>query len=162
MKLLKDYDITILYHLGQANVIADALSKKVESMGNLACLAVTKRLLANEMHSLANGFMQLDISQRGGLLTNVEARFTFLDQIKAKQFEDVKLSEIRDKVLHGEAEEAILDGEGILHIKERDCVPHVGNLISTILDETRSSKYFVHPSATKMHCDLRQHYWWGR
>lgn len=33
MELLKDYDYTILYHLGKANVVADALSKK--SMGNL-------------------------------------------------------------------------------------------------------------------------------
>jgi len=27
LELLKDYDITILYHLGKANVVADALSR---------------------------------------------------------------------------------------------------------------------------------------
>jgi len=28
MKYLKDYDVELLYHLGKANVIADALSRK--------------------------------------------------------------------------------------------------------------------------------------
>ena len=36
MELLKDYDITILYHPGKANVVADALSRKTESMGSLS------------------------------------------------------------------------------------------------------------------------------
>ena len=38
MELLKDYDITILYHPGKANVVADALSRKAGSMGCLAHL----------------------------------------------------------------------------------------------------------------------------
>ncbi|WMV07336.1 hypothetical protein MTR67_000721 [Solanum verrucosum] len=33
MELLKEYDITILYHPGKANIMADALSRKAESMG---------------------------------------------------------------------------------------------------------------------------------
>jgi len=36
MELLKDYDCTILYHPGKANVVADALSRKL--MGSLATL----------------------------------------------------------------------------------------------------------------------------
>ena len=32
MVLLKDYDITILYHPGKANVVADAISRKAGSM----------------------------------------------------------------------------------------------------------------------------------
>ena len=32
MELLKDYDITILYHPGKANVVADSLSRKAGSM----------------------------------------------------------------------------------------------------------------------------------
>ena len=34
LELLNDYDYTILYHPGKANVVADALSRK--SVGNLA------------------------------------------------------------------------------------------------------------------------------
>ena len=49
MELLKDYDITILYHPGKANVVADALSRKVGSMGSLAHLQVSRRPLAKEV-----------------------------------------------------------------------------------------------------------------
>ena len=33
MKFLKDYDYTINYHLGKANVVADALSRKAQVAG---------------------------------------------------------------------------------------------------------------------------------
>ena len=41
VELLKDYDCTIQYHLGKANVVADALSRK--SFGSLAHLPVERR-----------------------------------------------------------------------------------------------------------------------
>ena len=44
-ELLKDYDITILYHPGKANVVADALSRKAVSMGSLAYIPVGERPL---------------------------------------------------------------------------------------------------------------------
>ena len=42
MELLKDYDVTIQYHPGKANMVADALNRKTVSMGSLACLSVSK------------------------------------------------------------------------------------------------------------------------
>ena len=43
VELLKDYDCTILYHPGKANVVANALSRK--SMGSLAHITSNKRPL---------------------------------------------------------------------------------------------------------------------
>ena len=65
-------------------------------------------------------------------------------------------------VLRGEAKEAKIHEEGILRIKGRVCVPRVDNLIHTILIEAHSLRYSIHPGATKMYRDLRQHYWWSR
>ena len=67
LELLKDYDMTILYHPGKANVVADALSRKAISMGNLAMLQVDERPLARDVQSLANSFVRLDISESGGV-----------------------------------------------------------------------------------------------
>ena len=99
MELLKDYDITILYHPGKANVVADGLSRKAGSMGSLAHLQVSRRPLAREVQTLANDFMRLEVNEKGGLLTCLEARSSFLDKIKGKHFTDEKLIRIQDKVL---------------------------------------------------------------
>ncbi|WMV08374.1 hypothetical protein MTR67_001759 [Solanum verrucosum] len=44
MELLKDYNVTIQYHPGKANVVADALSQKAVSMGSFACLSIRSDL----------------------------------------------------------------------------------------------------------------------
>ena len=162
MELLKDYDITILYHPGKANVVADALSRKAGSMRSLAHLQVSRRPLAREVQTLANDFMMLEVLEKGGFLACVEAKSSFLDKIKAKQFTDEKLSRIRDMVLRGEAKESIIDEKGVLRIKGRACVPRVDDLIHSILIEAHSSRYSIHPGATKMYRDLKQHFWWSR
>ena len=94
MELLKDYDVTILYHPGKANVVADALSRKTGSMGSLAHLQVSRRPLAREVQTLANDFLRLEIAEEKGFLACVEARSSFLDKIKGNQFADEKLSRI--------------------------------------------------------------------
>ena len=62
----------------------------------------------------------------------------------------------------GEAKEAVIDEEGVLRIKVRVCVPRVDDLIHIILTETHSSRYSIHPGATKMYRDLKQHFCWSR
>ena len=135
--------------------MADALSRKAGSMGSLAHLQVSRRPLAREVQTLANDFMRFEVNEKGGFLATVEVRSSFLDKIKEKQFDDDKLSRIGDMVLRGEAKEAIMDKESVLRIKERVCVPHVDDLIHTILTEAHSFGYSIHPGATKMYRDLK-------
>ncbi|KAH0737741.1 hypothetical protein KY290_036446 [Solanum tuberosum] len=61
MELLKVYDITILYHLGKANVVVDALIRKGGCMGILAHSQVSRSPLAKEVQTLANDFMRLKV-----------------------------------------------------------------------------------------------------
>ncbi|XP_069152746.1 uncharacterized protein [Solanum lycopersicum] len=103
----------------KANVVADALSRKTGSMGSLAHLQISRRPLAREVQTLANDLMRQEVLEKGGFLARVEARSSFLDKIKGRQFTDEKLSRIREMVLQGEAKEAIIDEEGVLRIKGR-------------------------------------------
>ncbi|WMV38449.1 hypothetical protein MTR67_031834 [Solanum verrucosum] len=95
MELLKDYDVTIQYHPGKANVPVDALSRKGVSLGSLAYLSVSKRPLAKKIQTLESKFMQLSISKKGGVLASIEVRATFIEEIRDKQFEDEILKELR-------------------------------------------------------------------
>ena len=47
IKLLKDYDCSILYYLGRANMVADALSTKLA--GSLAHISTERRPIIREL-----------------------------------------------------------------------------------------------------------------
>ena len=48
---MKDYDVSVLYHPGKANVVADALSRL--SMGSISHVEDSKKKIAQEIHQLA-------------------------------------------------------------------------------------------------------------
>ncbi|KAH0670761.1 hypothetical protein KY290_026960 [Solanum tuberosum] len=84
LELLKDYDITILYHPGKVNVVIDALSRKTSSMGSLTAISVEKRPLATDIRRLI---------------------LYLLRRIVSAKYHVEKLCIIRDKVMRGEAKE---------------------------------------------------------
>ncbi|XP_070045461.1 uncharacterized protein [Nicotiana tomentosiformis] len=75
LKLLKDYDITILHQPGKANVIADALSRKAESMGSFTFILAKERPLALDIQSLANILVRWDILKPSRVLVCVVDQF---------------------------------------------------------------------------------------
>ena len=50
LELVKDYDCTINYHLGKANVVADALSRKYA--GFSGCLITSQLRILKDMRSM--------------------------------------------------------------------------------------------------------------
>ena len=50
LELIKDYDLTINYHHGKANVVVDALSWKFT--GNLVALLTTQRRILQDLRKL--------------------------------------------------------------------------------------------------------------
>jgi len=86
MELLKDYDCTILYHPGKANVVADALSRK--SMGSLNHIAISRRYLVKELHELEKRGVQYEINEFGVLLAHVQLSYPLVGKVKASQSKD--------------------------------------------------------------------------
>ena len=72
IKLIKDYDCTIEYHPGKANVVADALSRKTKA--TLDGLTVGKEQQLAELKEMG---ADLDINAGGGLLAQLLVRPTY-------------------------------------------------------------------------------------
>ena len=82
MELLKDYDCSILYHIGKANVVADALSRK--SAGSLAHINTERRPIVKELHELIDQGLQLKVTKKC-ILVQFRVRSVYLDRVKAAQ-----------------------------------------------------------------------------
>lgn len=66
LELFKDYDISLHYHLGKANVVADALSRL--SMGSLTHVEEGKQELVKDIHRLDNLGVHLLDSKDSGMM----------------------------------------------------------------------------------------------
>ena len=114
---MKDYDITILYHPGKANVVADALSRKSASMGSLAYIPVGERPLALDVQALANQFVRLDVSEPSRVLACTVARSSLLELTRDRQSDDPHLCILRDTVQYGGAKQVTLGDDGVLRLQ---------------------------------------------
>ena len=63
--MLKDYDMSVLYHPGKANVMADALSRL--SMGSVAHVENDNIELVQEVHQLDRLGVRLFDSSKGNV-----------------------------------------------------------------------------------------------
>ncbi|KAH0780669.1 hypothetical protein KY290_000267 [Solanum tuberosum] len=73
LELLKDYDMSILYHPSKANVVVDALSRL--SMRSTTHFEEGKKELAKEVHRLARLGVRLMDSTEGGVVDPYEALY---------------------------------------------------------------------------------------
>jgi hypothetical protein len=148
IELIKDYDLEIQYHLGKANVVADALSHKGQ-VNN-----ITTHLMAQK---LCWEMEQLNL----GMLNNMEATVmevesTLEEEIRKGQETDEKIKEIKTQISLGKAPDFIEDDQGTLWFKKRICVPEIEHLRQLILREAHDSAYSIHPGSTKLYQDLKE------
>ena len=87
IELLKDYDCSILYHPGKANVVADALSRK--SAGSLAHISTERRPIIKELHDLIDQGLQWKVTKKC-LIAQFRVRSVYLDRVKAAQRRDTQ------------------------------------------------------------------------
>ena len=83
MELLKDYDCTIEYHPGKANVVADALSRK--STGSLHYIHATKMPMLIELRKLN---VELNAIEPDCILATLKVRPLLMERIIQAQQTD--------------------------------------------------------------------------
>jgi hypothetical protein len=117
LELIKDYKLEIHYHLGKANVVADALSRK--SQVNMLAAHPMSFELAKEFYRLSLGLLN---STQG---VTVELEPTLEQDIRKGQREDEKINEIRQLIIDGKGPDFREDAEGVIWFKDRLCVPDI-------------------------------------
>nr|GEW69314.1 putative reverse transcriptase domain-containing protein [Tanacetum cinerariifolium] len=130
LELFSDYECEIKYHLGKANVVADALSR------NKRVKPRRKRAMAVTIQSGVKGL------------------------ILAAQGEAFKDKNVIAEGLNGTDQQTEKREDVSLHYMDRIWVPLVGDIRTKVMDKAHKTRYSVHLRADKMYYDLRDMYWW--
>nr|GFC02106.1 putative reverse transcriptase domain-containing protein [Tanacetum cinerariifolium] len=130
LELLSDYDCEIRYHLGKANVVADALTRKERSKP----LRVRSLVMT----------IGLNLPK----------------QILNAQSEARKEENFINEDLHGMINKLEPRADGTLCLNNWSWIPCIGDLRAMIMHESHKSKYSIHPGSDKMYQDLKRLYWW--
>nr|GFA11628.1 putative reverse transcriptase domain-containing protein [Tanacetum cinerariifolium] len=130
LELLSDYDCEIRYHPGNANVVADASSRKER----------IKPLRVQD------------------LVMNIELNLT--KEILSTQSEAKKEENFITENLHGMINKLKPRADGTLCLNNQSWIPCYGDLRALIMHESHKSKYSIYPGSDKMYQDLKKLYWW--
>ncbi|KZV40786.1 DNA/RNA polymerase superfamily protein [Dorcoceras hygrometricum] len=153
LELVKDYDCTISYHPGKANVVADALSRKSARLAQVT----VQQPLAKEIERF--GLELVSSSSSNIILADLSVRSNLLNRIREGQQQDQQLKKwVQQNKERGNS--LYFSEDGIVRYLGRIWVPQVNDLRAKLLKEAHTAPYSVHPGSTKMYKDLQQLYWW--
>ena len=156
LELIKDYDCTIENHLRKANVVADALSKRLEN--SLSHMRSCYFPLLVDLRALE---VILEAEDSRALLATFHVRPLLVDHIWAGRLQDPQMIKLTNEIEKGKKAEFQITDDDMIVKEQRMCVPEYGELKRDIMEEAHSSAYAMYPSSTKMYKTLKEHYWWN-
>jgi hypothetical protein len=154
LELIKDYDLEVHYHPGKANVVADALSRKVHC--NYLTVESYSETLCEDLRKL-----RLEIVEQGNL-NAISAESNLYDIIVLAQLNDEGVQLIKQKLAQEDPKCSCFrkDAKDVVWFEQCLVVPVDPELRKEIFDKAHLSKFSIHPGSTKMYQDLRKNFWW--
>ncbi|XP_071906161.1 uncharacterized protein [Coffea arabica] len=132
VEFLEDYDCTINYHPGKANVVVDALSRKAQ----LASSIVREWSLLEDVCE-----WKPRLEPEKVVFGNIEAKSALMERIKEGQVKDPIVQKWVERVKKGELPNFNLSPDEILKFRNRVVVPRDEELKREILEESHCSSY---------------------
>ena len=154
IEFLKDYDFKLLYHLGKANVVADALSRKMMHVAHLMIKGMEL------LESFRDMKIQVELEPEFIRCSTSVISSDFLSLIKERQAKDASLQKVKELLGSDQANEFALGGDGVLRFRGRFCVPDDAELRRLVLEEGQKSRFSLHTGMTKMYQDLKENFLW--
>ena len=128
MEYLEDYEFTLPYHPGKANLVADVLSWK--SRGVLAYVASREW----QMLEIVGQFRLQYSDQAQGVLGSLVVASSLLSMVIESEGQDAKISFIRDRVKSGTGDEGwAIHTDGSLRYRGQLVVPQLTDMREEIL-----------------------------
>jgi hypothetical protein len=106
LEFIKDYDLSLEFHRGKANVVGDALSRKAY----VNCLSMDEL-----PKDLCRGLRDLSLEVvPARFVTSLVVQPTLMDRIREAQKEDKEIEKIRDALKEGKANGFSEDEQGTI------------------------------------------------
>jgi hypothetical protein len=154
IETIKDFDLSINYTHGKANVMVDALSRKYYC--NNLMVQQAQPLLHEEFHNL-----NLQIVPQG-FVASLVVEPTLEEKIRKTQLGDALIEKIKENMHEAKYKAFSFDDQGIVFFQGRMVVPKVSSLWALIMKEAHDTPLSIHPGSTKMYHNLRPTLWWTR
>ena len=106
--MIKDYDCTIEYHPGKANIVADALSRRPKS--SLSHMRSGYLPLLVDLRALR---VILEAEDSGALLATFHVRPLLVDQIIVGQSQDPQIIKLKEEIEKGKKVEFQIRDDGM-------------------------------------------------
>ena len=114
LELLKDYDMSVLYHPCKANVVTDSLS--CMTMGSVSHIDEAKKDLERDIHMFAMLGVRLGDYSDGGFMVHDNSESSLVVEVKSKQHLEKSFVTSQDHTLEVKVKCQIVTG--VLHFSQ--------------------------------------------